>query len=100
MKKLSLTITKQVIQLLPEMRKETQDELKTWGKYDFGEAFYSDDKLIKVLPFSAYEYVRLAKRIKVDKSSIIEWLNDGLFNEETLKKVIAHALRRIVISQI
>jgi hypothetical protein len=99
MKKLSAKITQQVIKMLPEMRKETQEELKTWGKYDYGEEFYSDDRLINALPFSAYEYVRLAKRIKVDKSIIIEWLNQGLFDEDTLKKVIAHALRRIVISK-
>lgn len=96
-KKLSPTFIEEVRKLLPEMRKETQEELKEWGKYNYSNDFYSDDTLVKLLPFAAYEYINIAKRIRVDKLTIIEWLNDGLFHEDILKKVIAHALRRMVI---
>ncbi|MDE2026240.1 MAG: hypothetical protein KGJ07_07135 [Patescibacteria group bacterium] len=97
MKKLSSAITEQVKKMPPEIRKEVKEELKKWDTYKLGEEFYSDEVLIKTIPYSTYEYVLLAKRIRVDKSTVINWLNSGLFNEDMLEKVIAHALRRLIL---
>ena len=97
MKKLSLDVIKKVEQKLPELRSETKEELEKWGERNLDDAFFSDAKVLKAIPYSAYEYVLLAKRIKVDKSTIIDWLNDGLFDDDMLEKVIAHTLRKLAL---
>ncbi|HSY76625.1 MAG TPA: hypothetical protein VK890_07200 [Bacteroidia bacterium] len=97
MKKLSSAIIKKVEQKLPELRSETKEELEKWGESKLDDAFYSDAKVLKTVPYSAYEYILLAKRIKVDKPTVMDWLNAGLFDDDMLEKVIAHALRKLAL---
>lgn len=97
-KKLSPTFTKQVKGMLPKLRKETESELTRWGDYVPGDLFYLDEKVMETLPFAAYEYVYIGKKIKLDKITVIEWLNDGIFNA-LLDEVICHALRRLALKK-
>ena len=100
MKKLSPEIIEQVKKMLPKMRKETLKELTWWREYLPTDEFYSDEKTIQILPFAAYEYLSIAKGMKVDKATIVKWLNDGFFNEELLRRVLTHSLRRMTIKKV
>lgn len=95
-KQLSVSFTKQVKKALPRLRKETKKELRSWNIHEPGESFYKDEKLLEAIPYSAYEYLLIAKRIKVDRTSIIEWLNDEMFTK-VLDIIICHALRRLAL---
>jgi hypothetical protein len=99
MKKLSFEIMEQINQMLPGLREETKKELTNWGDYVPCGEFYSDDEVIRAFPFATYEYVAMAKRMRVDRLTIINWLNKGQFDEDVLKKILAHTLRRLTIKK-
>jgi hypothetical protein len=95
-KKLSPTLTEQLKKMLPALRKETEEELTKWGDYVPGGAFYNDEKVIETVPFAAYEFLWMSKKIKLAKKDVIQWLNEGIF-KDVLDKVICHALRRLAL---
>ena len=97
-KKLSPGFTEEVRKMLPRLRKETEEELVRWDKLLPENEFYADEEVIKVLPFSAYEYLRIGRNIRVDKRTAIEWLNDGIFNT-VLDIIVCHALRKLALQQ-
>ena len=98
-KKLSPAFTKQVKKMLPKLRKETEEELAKWGNYIPGPEFYADEKVLETLPFAAYEFLSIGKHIRVDRRTLIEWFNDGIFRD-ILGGVICHALRRLALKKI
>ena len=95
-KQLSPALTKQIKKMLPALREETEQELADWGEYVPGGAFYDDEKVIETLPFAAYEFLWLGKKMKMAKRDILNWLNDGIF-KEALDKIICHALRKLAL---
>ena len=97
-KKLSPGFTEQVCKMLPRLRKETEEELAFWGDYIPCPEFYDDAKVLEALPFAAFEYISIGKKIKVERRVIIDWLNDGAFGEAT-EVIICHALRRLALKQ-
>lgn len=95
---LSPEFSEQVKKLLPSLRKETEEELTLWGDYIPCPEFYSDEKVLETLPFAAYEYISIGKKIKVERRLIIDWLNEGTF-KEIIEAVICHALRRLALKK-
>jgi len=95
-KKLSPDFTEEVKKMLPELRKETEEELTQWGEYVPGGAFYNDEKVVEALPFAAYEFLWLNKKMKMDRKTVIEWLNEGVF-KNMLDKIICHTLRKLAL---
>lgn len=98
MKKLSPAFTEEIKKKLPALRKETEEELAHWGDYIPCPEFYTDEKVLEALPFAAYEFLRIGKKIIVERRLIIEWLNEGAFTE-IADAVICHALRRMALKQ-
>lgn len=98
MKKLSQQTAKQVKRVLPVLRNEIEEELTKWDEYTPSEEFYSDQKVIEVLPYTTHEYLIIQRELKVDKETLIEWLNDGLFID-ILPKVVSYTLRRLTIKK-
>ena len=83
---------------LPELRQEAKKDFGKWEEYTEVSNFYSDEKVIKALPFAAHEYLLISRELRVDKMLTIEWLNLGLF-DEFLDKIIVHALRNVALNK-
>lgn len=101
MARLSKKVIKEVIKILPEVRDEVITEFERWKtSYKAGPGFYSDEKLLEILPYAAYEYIILAWSIdpsRINKDAAIKALNGKIFKD--IRKVTAHALRRIACNQ-
>lgn len=97
MAKLSKKVIKEVIKILPEVRKEVLAEFERWQtSYKPGPEFYSDDSLLEILPYAAYEYIILAWSVdasRINKDKAIRALNGKIFKD--IRKITAHALRRL-----
>ncbi len=98
MKRISPKMVAKIKQKLPELRNEAKKDFGTWEEYTEVSNFYSDEKLIKMLPFAAHEYLLINRDLRVDKMLTIEWLNLGLF-DEFLDKIIVHALRNVALNR-
>jgi hypothetical protein len=100
MAKLSKKVIKEVMNILPQLRKELMTEFECWdGSYKAGPAFYSDEHVLATLPYAAYEYIILAwgvDPIRINKETTIQALNGRIFKD--IKKITAHALRRIAFN--
>jgi hypothetical protein len=97
-RKLSPAFTEQVKKKLPVLRKETETELAAWGEYIPHDAFYDDKKVIETIPFAVYEFLWLNKKMKMQRKTIIEWLNEGMF-KNVLDKIICHTLRKLALKK-
>jgi hypothetical protein len=95
MKKLSNELSKQLKESLPGIRKNLVAELSNWEDYSTGINFNSDEKLFKLLPSSAYEYLFVCKKINLDKESAAYWLNHMPF--DYIRYIAMHALRRLAL---
>lgn len=95
MKRLSPAIIQQIKEMLPKTRREIKRELFKWNEYIPNDEFYSDKEVIASLPFAAYEYLIILRDVRIDKPTMIQWLNEGLFKKETLNRVLAHTLRKL-----
>ena len=95
-RKLSPACTEQVKKMLPILRKKTENELAEWGDYVPGGAFYNDEKVIETVPFAAYEFIWLGRKMKLSKKEVFEWLNNGTL-KNVLDEVICHTLRRLAL---
>lgn len=96
MKKLSPEITSSIKRMLTVIREEIQEDLLKWSVFVPVEEFYSDEEILKIIPFTAHEFLFLTRGLRVDKATIIEWFNWGLFIE-ILPNVIEYTLRRMTI---
>ena len=95
MKKLSNELSKQLKANLPDIRKKLIVELSNWEDYSTGTNFNSDEKLFKLLPSSAHEYLFVCKKINLDKESAAYWLNNMPF--DYIQYIAMHALRRLAL---
>ena len=97
MAKLSKKVIQEVKNILPEVRKEVISECKRWDKnYAGSPDLYSEESILNILPYAAYEYIILAWDIepcRIDRDSAIRALNGKRFKD--IRKVTAHAMRRI-----
>ena len=95
--KLSKKVIDEVKSILPELREELLIEFKKWQPaYIACPEFYSDEQVLAMIPYAAYEYIILAWNIepgRIDKDEAIKALNGKIFND--IYKITAHALRRI-----
>jgi hypothetical protein len=96
MKKLSPKMIVKIKQRLPELRQEAKKDFGKWEEYTEVSDFYSDEKVIRALPFAAHEYMLINRDLRVDKMLTIEWLNLGLF-DDWLDKIVIHALRKVAL---
>ncbi len=97
---ISKEVKQEVIKLLPELREQVCKEFEHWDKYEPNDRFYSDDKVLEILPYSAYEYILLSWGIepnRVTLTSVIQALNNKLFSD--LRHITCHALRRLAFTQ-
>lgn len=95
--RLSIKLKDEVKHILPALRKETEEELARWGNCSIAAVFYDDKKVLEILPFAAYELLRIGKRMRLDKSTIINWLNEGIL-KSVLDEIICHALRKLALT--
>lgn len=97
MAKLSRKVIKEVTKILPQVRNEVLVEFERWqSSYIPGPEFYSDETLLNILPYAAYEYILLAWNIepdRLDRDAAVRALNGKIFKD--IRKVTAHALRRL-----
>ena len=94
--KLSQKVKEEVKRLLPELREKVKKEFKEWYTYHDNEAFYSDEALMQILPFAAYDFLLLNWCIKPDRikyRDVIYTLDNRLFGH--LPLIISHALRKL-----
>jgi hypothetical protein len=98
---LSVEVEEEVRKSLPLLREQLKKEfLHLDNYYKPCTDFYSNDKVIELLPCAAYEYILMKWGIEptlVTMPSVIKALNDKLFSE--LPLIAAHALRRLATKQ-
>ena len=98
---ISNQVKKEVKKLLPELREQVCKEFEHWDRYETNDHFYSDDRVLEILPYSAYEYILLSWGIepgRVTITSVIDALNNKLFGD--LRHITCHALRRLALIQV
>jgi len=96
--KLSRKTRQEIKRLLPELREVVKKEFVHWDRYQAHDGFYSDENIIEILPYAAYEYILLSWAIEahtITIQSVVEALNNKLFQD--LRRIICHALRRIAL---
>jgi hypothetical protein len=95
--KLSGKVINQVKSISPAIRKKLLSEFEFWeNSYATCPEFYSDEVLLEILPYAAYEYIILAWNIepsRINRDAAISALNGKVFKD--IHKITAHALRRI-----
>jgi hypothetical protein len=95
--RLSKKVINQVKSISPLIRNELLSEFERWGScYVTCPQFFSDETLLKILPYAAYEYIILAWNVepsRLNKDAAISALNGKIFKD--IHKITAHALRRI-----
>jgi hypothetical protein len=99
-KTISKEVQDEVKKLLPRLREEVQKEFTHWDKYTANNNFHSDEKVLEILPYSAYEYILLSWGIepnRVTMTSVVQAMNNKLFSD--LKHIICHALRRLALTE-
>jgi len=99
-KTISKEVKEEVKKLLPRLREEVQKEFAHWDKYKANEHFLSDEKVLEILPYSAYEYILLSWGIepnRITMTSVVQAMNNKLFSD--MKHIICHALRRLALTQ-
>lgn len=82
------------------MREQVLREFEHWDKYHANSYFHSDEKVLEILPYSAYEYILLSWGVEPDRvtmASVVQALNNKLFND--LRHIICHALRRLALTE-
>ena len=96
--KISKEVKEEVKKLLPELRLEVMKEFKHWTKYKTNDDFFSDEKILEILPYSAYEYILLSWGVEPSRitiTSVVQALNNKLFRD--LRHITCHALRRLAL---
>lgn len=97
--KISKEVKDEVKKLLPTLREQVLKEFEHWDRYQDNDHFHSDEKVLDILPYSAYEYILLSWGVEPDRvtmSSVVQALNNKLFND--LRHIICHALRRLALT--
>jgi hypothetical protein len=97
--KISKEVKAEVKKLLPRLREEVKKEFIHWDKYRDNDGFYSDEKVLEILPYSAYEYILLSWGLEpshVTISAVTQAINGKLFGD--LKHITCHALRRLALN--
>jgi hypothetical protein len=98
--KITKAVKDEVKRLLPRLREEVKQEFIHWELYHDDDSFYSDEKVLEILPYSAYEYILLSWGVepeRVTMESVIQALNSKLFGD--LRSITCHALRRLASTQ-
>ncbi|HTA84220.1 MAG TPA: hypothetical protein VK783_14845 [Bacteroidia bacterium] len=97
---LSKAVKDEVKKLLPTLRKEVEQEFTHWNMYETNDRFFSDEKVLEILPYSAYEYILLSWSIEpgmATMESVVHAMNNKLFGD--LRHITCHALRRLALKQ-
>jgi hypothetical protein len=98
--KISNEVKEEVKKMLPELRLEVMKEFAHWKKYQPNDAFHSDEKVLQILPYSAYEYILLSWGVepsRINITSVVQALNNKLFKD--LRHITCHALRRLALTE-
>jgi hypothetical protein len=98
---LSKAVKEEVKKILPDLRNQVKKEFTHWDMYKADHSFYSDEAVLEILPYSAYEYILLSWGVepgRVTIPSVVHALNSKLFSD--LKHITCHALRRLALKHI